>query len=644
MQEKKLSEQEIALICDCLKKWEQIPVRFKEFLFEEPKKKWEYELTYWCKERENDIIANTRAVPLQKTKTYWKLKKWERENKLIFWDNLQVLKTLLVDKDLSKEIAENGGIKLIYIDPPFATKSDFKSGEWEKAYGDKIAWSEFIEFLRKRLILMRELLADDWSIYVHLDWKKSHYIKLIMDEVFGENNFNNEIIWYYRRWSSPSKSFQKMHDVIYFYWKKDSYIFNQQYIDSTKKDEKVPTRWYNTNTFKKWDWTRWKQILVEDRKAFEKWVKDGKVDLSQYDNIVYKEERWVLATDVFEIPILNSQANERVWYPTQKPELLLQRLLETSSNVWDIVMDAFSWSWTTIVTAEKLWRKRIGIDCGKLSIYTITDRLMHMKKEIWNSWEHLDPKPFSVYSAWLYDFKLLTSLDWEAYENFTLSLFQAKHEKHKIDGIELDWYIWADHVQVFDFNHGKEWIWLDYNYIKNLHEIIWSKIGKKFFIICPASKVNFIEDVVKYDNTQYYILRVPYSIISEIHKRPFEKMHQPISEDDVNNTVDSVWFDFIQIPTVELEYNKSDYSITIKTFKSKTISKKPIQMENLESLAMVIVDYEYNWEYINYEEVLYAKDLKKQDYKFKLDKNPFKWGLYGNIHWYFLKRKERNYQ
>jgi site-specific DNA-methyltransferase (adenine-specific)/adenine-specific DNA-methyltransferase len=98
-------------------------------------------------------------------------------------------------------------------------------------------------------------------------------------------------------------------------------------------------------------------------------------------------------------------------------------------------------------------------------------------------------------------------------------------------------------------------------------------------------------------------------------------MHQPISEDDVNNTVDSVWFDFIQIPTVELEYNKSDYSITIKTFKSKTISKKPIQMENLESLAMVIVDYEYNWEYINYEEVLYAKDLKKQDYKFKLDKN-----------------------
>lgn len=602
MQEKKLSEQEIALICDCLKKWEQIPVRFKEFLFEEPKKKWEYELTYWCKERENDIIANTRAVPLQKTKTYWKLKEWERENKLIFWDNLQVLKTLLVDKDLSKEIAENGGIKLIYIDPPFATKSDFKSGEWEKAYGDKIAWSEFIEFLRKRLILMRELLADDGTICVHLDQKKSHYIKIILDEIFGEYNYSNEIIRNYVSWWISQTCFARKHDNILTYHKKENFLFNVQKARDEEKISKIPAN----KIFKdeKWEYVRY--IRPWTNKKVPDWVK------SYLDKYIQ---------DVWNIPIVNPQAKERIWYPTQKPEALLELIIKSYTNEWHIVLDSFSWSWTTIATAEKLWRKWIWIDCGKLSMYTMTDRLMNLKNEIWNTWEHLEPKPFSVYSAWLYDFKLLTSLDWEAYENFTLSLFQAKHEKHKIDGIELDWYIWADHVQVFDFNHWKEWIWLDYNYIKNLHEIIWSKIGKKFFIICPASKVNFIEDVVKYDNTQYYILRVPYSIISEIHKRPFEKMHQPISEDDVNNTVDSVWFDFIQIPTVELEYNKSDYSITIKTFKSKTISKKPIQMENLESLAMVIVDYEYNWEYVNYEEVLYAKDLKKQDYKFKLDKN-----------------------
>ena len=595
MAQKQLSEQEIALICECLKNWEQIPVRFKDMLFEESKKKWEYELTYWCKERENDIIANTWAVPLQKIKTYWELKEWEWDNKLIFWDNLQVLKTLLVDEKLKKEIAKNWGIKLIYIDPPFATKSDFKNWEWEKAYWDKLAWSEFIEFLRKRLILMRELLSDDWSIYVHLDWKKSHYIKIILDEIFWENKFRNEVVWKYATSWAYKSNYVRNNDKLLLYSKSDNYKFHQKrifdrpdYAQKQREGKKILEEDWELYYFYNWE-----------KRTFLKQMTEVRIDIEKI------KRDW----------------SEILWYPTQKPERLLERIIETSSDEWDIVLDAFSWSWTTIVTAEKMWRKWIWIDCWKLSIYTITNRLMHMNEEIWNSWKHLASKPFSVYSAWLYDFKLLQSLDREAYVNFTLSLFQAKHTKHEIDWIQLDWYIWADHVQVFDFNHGKEWIWLDYNYIKNLHDIIWSKIWKNFFIICPASKVNFIEDVVKYDNTQYYILRVPYSIISEIHKRPFEKMHQPISEDDVNNTVDSVWFDFIQIPTVELEYNKSDYSIIIKTFKSKTISKKPIQMDNLESLAMVIIDYEYNWEYINYEEVLYAKDLKKDDYKFKLDKS-----------------------
>jgi site-specific DNA-methyltransferase (adenine-specific)/adenine-specific DNA-methyltransferase len=127
-----------------------------------------------------------------------------------------------------------------------------------------------------------------------------------------------------------------------------------------------------------------------------------------------------------------------------------------------------------------------------------------------------------------------------------------------------------------------------------MHDIIGKKITKKFYIVCPASKVDFIEDVVRYDNIEYYILRVPYSIISELHKRPFDKIHQPVSEKDVNNTIDAVGFDFIQIPKIELDYKKSDYSIHIKTFESKTISKKPLELENLESLSMVIIDYNYN--------------------------------------------------
>lgn len=640
MQEKQFSEQEISYICDLLKRWEQLPIKYKEQFFWKEIEKKEYELKYAWKEREEDILASTYASPLQKVKTFDEDKiidhkkyirnentkkdfSWRWRNKLIFWDNLQVMKELLTDTWLQKQIKENWGIKLIYIDPPFATKSDFTAWKWEKAYSDKVAWAQFIEFLRKRLILMKELLADDWSIYVHLDWKKSHYIKLIMDEVFGESNFNNEIIWYYRRWSSPSKFFQKMHDVIYYYGKKDSYIFNQQYIDSTKKDEKLPTRWYNTNTFRKADWNRWKQILVEDKKAFEKRVKEWKVDLSQYDNIVYKEEKWVLATDVFEIPILNSQANERVWYPTQKPEALLERIIRTSTNPWDIVLDAFAWSWTTLAVAEKLWRKWIWIDGWKLAIYTIQNRMMNLKEEIWNKWKQLKPKPFAVYNAWLYDFWILKNLDWNTYTRFVLSLFQCKQNTHKIDWIKFDWYLNSCHVQVFDYNHWREWISLDRWYLENIDEKIWEKLWKRIFIIAPATKIDWIlEDVVSINWREYFLLRVPYSIIKELYSKDFEKIKQPKTEDDVNNILEAVWFDFIRIPTVNVSYNTkwSKAYIKINTFESKVISNKKLDFKNLETLSTVIIDYEYNGEYVNFEEVLFANEIEKNWYVIELDK------------------------
>lgn len=220
MPSKNLTEQEIAHLCDLIKKGEKLPAQYREALFGKETKKAEYELRYGCKERDVDVIANTYAAPLQKVKTfnpdgvidYREYVRGKQEskkqdagwyNKLIFGDNLQVLKNLLTDDLLRRQIKKHGGIKLIYIDPPFATKSDFQGGNGEKAYTDKVAGAEFIEFIRKRLILMRELLAEDGSIFVHLDWKKSHYIKVVMDEVFGEHNFVNDLIWCYTGPSSP---------------------------------------------------------------------------------------------------------------------------------------------------------------------------------------------------------------------------------------------------------------------------------------------------------------------------------------------------------------------------------------------------------------------------------------------------------
>lgn len=611
---RELSEQEIAYICECLKSWEKIPSQYKELIFSEENKKQEYELKYWCKDREQDILNDTWSTPLQKIKTfnfddedteldnivdhektntrkkyYKSLDKWH--NKLIFWDNLWVLKQLLSDDVLQKQIKEKWGIKLIYIDPPFATKQDFKSWDGEKAYSDKIAWAEFIEFLRKRLIFLKELLAEDWSIYIHLDQKKGHYIKIILDEIFSETKFQSELIWNYSWWLRTEKKWNNKHDVIYMYSKTKNFIFNaNNVLEDRRISEATKNRLkYKWALIKDWNKGRWDSELA-------------------------------LPSDVFYVATINAMSKERQSYPTQKPEELMEKILKASSNEWDIVLDAFAGSWTIIAVAEKLWRKWIWIDCWKLAIYTNIKRLMNLKNKIWNKWETLNPKPFAVYNAWLYDFKIVKSLDWKTYVWFVLVLFQSKIKKHKINWIELDWFIWNSHVKVFNYNH---WIKkdLDYWYIDNIHDLIWEKVWDKFYIIAPASHVNFLEDVVKKWNTEYYILRIPYSIINELHKKDFDKVKQPKSEQDVNDTVDAVGFDFIQIPNTKCEYFiENDIAIIkINEFYSRVISKKPLELDNLESLSMVFIDYNYNHEYLKLEEVYYADKLKKNDYKIELN-------------------------
>ncbi len=616
---KKITDNDIKLICECLKNWDTVPVKYKDLIFWKEIEKKEYELKYGVKEKEEDIIANTYASPLQKIKTFHsdeiiehqdfirepetkeKFKWWY--NKLIFWDNLQVLKTLLTDKVLQRQIKENWWLKLIYIDPPFATKSDFVSWQWEKAYSDKVAWSDFIEFIRKRIVFMKELLSDDWFLIVHLDQKKAQYIKILMDEIFWEHNFVNELIWSYRSWwASKTESLPKKHDNLFVFRK--------------TKLAKVTPQKERQYLEKKFIWTLtdengrfYADTLLRD--VFE-WV----INIFNWKRVVEYSTR----------PVLNV-SKERIWYPTQKPEWLLALILQIFSKKWDLVMDAFAWSWTTIAVAEKMWRKWIGIDWGKLSIYTIQNRLMNLKEEMWNKWKKIKAKPFAVYNAWLYDFQILKNLDWKTFVWFTLSLFQCKQEEHKIDWIKFDWYLNLNHVQVFDYNHGREWIVLDRGYLENIDEKIWAKVWKRVYVIAPATKIDWIfEDVVNVNWREYFLLRVPYSIIKELYTKEFEKIKQPTSEDDVNNTVEAVWFDFIRIPKVKVDYSlsKDKAQIKINTFESKVISNKKLDYKNLETLSTVIIDYEYNWKYINFEEVIFADKIKKNDYIVELDKDRLK--------------------
>ena len=183
--ENRLSEQEIEFITQCLKEGKPLPDSYRHIIPFETKR--EYELTYADKEREEDILADTFAVPRQPVKTFgsngdgW-------TNKLIFGDNLQVLKTLMNDPEVK------GKVRLIYIDPPFGTGDIYGARGEAPAYSAKLQGAKFIEFLRKRLVFLREILADDGSIYVRTDYHFGHYLKAIMDEVFGKEHFQNEIV------------------------------------------------------------------------------------------------------------------------------------------------------------------------------------------------------------------------------------------------------------------------------------------------------------------------------------------------------------------------------------------------------------------------------------------------------------------
>jgi site-specific DNA-methyltransferase (adenine-specific)/adenine-specific DNA-methyltransferase len=641
---KELSDEQIEKIISLLKKGVPFPEDYRlsllkyleqiktSILFDTKK---EYELIYADKEREEDILADTMAVPLQKVKTFRNGKNgngWT--NMLIFGDNLQVLKTLLQMKEKGKLKNADGtpGVRLIYIDPPFATKQEFRGSQDQKAYQDKITGARFLEFLRKRLVFLRELLSEDGSIYVHLDWKKGHYAKVLLDEIFRENLFQNELIWLYRGRELSSERWNRKHENIFFYSKTPIFCFNPDGV-LYPYDEATMQHYKNVD---------------KDGRKYRIRAKDGVSAVSEGAD-TYKQYlgKGSLPRDWFEIDFVTGGgyggSGENLGYPTQKPEALLDRIVEASSNPGDLVLDCFPGSGTTLAVAEKLGRRWIGVDCGKLAIYTMQKRLLNIadSKDLENPKKKYGKqcKPFTLYNAGLYDYKMIKELPWEQYRDFALKLFQCRDERHEISRIELDGYLGADSVMVFNYQKYPDAM-MDRGFIDDLHKHLGDKIGRRFFIIAPAASVQFLEDYIEKGKAKYFILRIPYSIIEEIHNRGFIKIKQPVSEMDVNDTVDSVGFDFIQVPKVKCKYylekpknpdllnqKTKDCVIKIEQFESKVISRKPVEFANLETLSMVMLDYDFDGEVFDLDEVFYAEDLNKNDYEVRFAEDKVKWQI-----------------
>ena len=283
-------------------------------------------------------------------------------NRLIYGDNLLAMAALLAGDSQNPSL--RGRVDLIYIDPPFDSKADYRTKvvlpgiELEQkptvieqfAYSD--TWSDgtasYLAMITPRLILMRELLSDTGSIYVHLDWHVGHYVKIVMDEVFGKNNFRNEVIWHYRRWTAGSSKYQNMHDSMFFYTKNKDYTFNAVSIEPTASQQAVIDKGYNVNVVDGPKGTKIRQLLVYNKSIVDRLVLDGKLDVSKYGRVVYINNSETIAPDVWtDIQFVHSQANERTDYATQKPEALLERIIKVSCSENGIVADFNGGSGTT---------------------------------------------------------------------------------------------------------------------------------------------------------------------------------------------------------------------------------------------------------------------------------------------------------
>ncbi|MCF7906606.1 site-specific DNA-methyltransferase [Patescibacteria group bacterium] len=326
-------------------------------------------------------------------------------NKLIWGDNKLILSSLK-NGPLRKEIEDQGGIKLIYIDPPFDVGADFSmkievgDNEFTKkpsvleeiAYRD--TWGKgadsFISMIYERLTLMRDLLSEDGNIYVHCDWRVSGYMRLILDEIFGKENFRNEIVW--KRDSvgkgakKISKQWSKEIESIFWYSKStNDYIFLQQY----KEVNELKYKQLKEFRYKEEDGRLFKIVTLGD-------YSQKSINEMKNKNLIYKtstgQQYKKYYLDEFQLAIgslWNDISNishgknpEVVDYPTQKPEKLLERIIKASSNEGDIVCDFFCGSGTTLAVAEKLNRKWIGADLGKFGIHTTRKRMIGVQREL----------------------------------------------------------------------------------------------------------------------------------------------------------------------------------------------------------------------------------------------------------------------
>ena len=303
-------------------------------------------------------------------------------------------------------------VDLIYLDPPFNSKADYAAPIGSEAAGAAfkdtwtlqdidVTWIDLLEqkhgklyriiqasltpsnksylaYMAVRLIEMYRILKPTGSLYLHCDPKMSHWLKILLDALFGSKNCLNEIVWHYEKWTNAATHFQKNHDIIFCYVKdKGHHVFNKIFSDTPAEHYQ---KGYHTNTIQSGE----SQLIVYDKQKAK-----HKIESGNYDKIIYRIGKTEVALpDVWSISILNSQSKERTGYPTQKPLKLLERIIEASSHKGDIIFDPFCGCATTLIAAQKLNRHWVGIDISPLAS-SLFDRRMNKEFPLWTYDKHV---------------------------------------------------------------------------------------------------------------------------------------------------------------------------------------------------------------------------------------------------------------
>ena len=455
-------------------------------------------------------------------------------------DNKEILSTLLVNGFSEK-------IDLIYIDPPFASGADYvrkvalrgkkkKLEAEDHSVAEQIQYTDiwkndtYLQFMYERLILMRELLSDEGSIYLHCDPTMSHYLKLIMDEVFVLNQFRNEIIWHYSNLSATKAHFPRKHDVIFRYTKSDNWIFNADEIRIPYSESSLNRVKYKGSGFAK--------------NAEGSWInKEGKIPDSVWD-----------------IPLL-----KKVIFPTQKPEVLLERIIKSSSNDDSIVLDCFAGSGTTAVVAEKLGRRWIVADLNKGAIQTT---IKEIQKKI------DEPRGIAHYRVNNYDAS--THLE---RKNIVIKKcgVQVNRQDQFFDGT-LDGML----VKIVDLT--KPFTQLDFQQI--IDELkIRANERRNITVFCYGSESNLSDEIDEWNSPPC----VNNIIVREIGSEgitTFEKVQANVNFQREEHSVTITIEDYIS-PTIcdRLDIDNTLFDEHIEDFKSQ--------------INCVLIDTDYNGEYFN---------------------------------------------